>query len=139
MWTYAKGKSGQAGDDCGWVDCVEWIPDEVKTISLAEALGASNVTWQTEGDADWYGVRAGAETFAQSGVITDDESSILCANVTGPGELSFRWRVSSEEYDEVDFKVDGAIVRWISGETDWMTVTVALDAGSHHIEWEYSH
>ena len=74
----------------------------------------------------------------QSGDIGDDGRSFVETTVEGPGELEFWWRVSSEEnYDELVFRVDGAQVQNISGETDWELVSYRVAEGSHRLRWSY--
>lgn len=121
-----------SGSDCVWLDCVSWKPRPVGEIPLSEALGASNLVWETTGDARWYGLNSDGERFARSGEIADDQQSILSTVVCGGGKLSFRWRASSEaDYDELYFFVnDDEIVRWISGETEWRTVELTFEEGT---------
>tara|TARA_B100001057_G_scaffold173529_1_gene174205 strand:- start:3989 stop:7102 length:3114 start_codon:yes stop_codon:yes gene_type:complete len=74
----------------------------------------------------------------QSGDIDDDGRSYVETSVDGPGELEFWWRVSSEaNYDELVFRVDGAQVQNISGETDWELVSYRVPEGSHRLRWSY--
>ena len=140
VWAYLKAKSGSAGEDCGWLDCVSWRPSPAGEISLPEALGASNLVWETTGDADWYGLNSDGVRFARSGEIADDQQSILSTVVYGGGKFSFRWRVSSEaDYDELYLFVnEDKIVRWISGETEWKTIELTFDEGTTNtLAWVY--
>jgi subtilisin-like proprotein convertase family protein len=75
---------------------------------------------------------------AQSGAIGNDEYCGMEMTVTGPTTISFKWKVSSEaNYDYLIFMVDGVIRNYISGEQDWATVTYAVGAGSHNIDFDY--
>lgn len=139
-WTYAKGKSGAAGADRGWVDQVVWAP--LPPLTLAVAVNATNLTWQTEGDAGWFPqteVTADGVAAAQSGTVADNGWSCLATRVRGSGVLAFDWRSSSEEaYDWLVFSVDGVIQRALTGESGWQRVQFALDGvGDHEIRWEY--
>lgn len=45
---------------------------------------------------------------AQSGAIDDSQESWIATEVTGPGTLTFWWKVSSESgYDWLRFYLDG--------------------------------
>lgn len=47
LWVYAKGKSGAAGADCGWVDQVTWtpgVPGAVWTLNTVSANGYGGPT-----------------------------------------------------------------------------------------------
>ena len=77
----------------------------------------------------------------RSGIIYDGEASSLISSVSGPGILSFWWKVSCEGggRDAFRFLVDGAQVDMITGETDWTKVTVNVaGSGTHVLKWTYS-
>lgn len=112
-------------------------------VSLAEAVDNASQTWSMGGDIPWAGwtlaTAHDSEDAAQSGAIGDLGVSSLSTTVTGPGTLSFWWRVSCEEnYDYLDFSLDGGVVDWLTGESGWRLVTMALGEGVHRIEWIYS-
>ena len=74
----------------------------------------------------------------QSGDVGDDGRSFVETTVEGPGELEFWWKASSEEnYDELVFRVDGAQVQNLSGETDWEQVSYRVPEGIHRLRWSY--
>jgi len=74
----------------------------------------------------------------QSGDVEDDGRSFVETTVEGPGELEFWWKASSEEnYDELVFRVDGAQVQNLSGETDWEQVSYRVPEGIHRLRWSY--
>lgn len=113
--------------------------------SVGEAVELDNLVWTREGANLWFG--QSEETFdgidaAQSGEITDLQSSTMSITVTGPDRLSFQWKVSSEEgFDALYFLLDGepyAPVSPISGELDWTTVNVAIPSGTHELSWQYA-
>ena len=78
---------------------------------------------------------------ARSGIVTDSQSTWMQATVTGPGTVSFWWKVSSESgYDFLTFLVDDSEMDSISG-TDgaWEQKTVTVSgSGSHTLKWMYS-
>ncbi len=75
----------------------------------------------------------------QSADINNNERVSVATRITGPGTLSFYWKVSSEEeYDVFAFSLDGIKKDNISGEVDWTQVSVSIPAGSHTISWAYA-
>ncbi len=111
--------------------------------SLAEALDAPAFAWATGGSADWAGQSAVSlygGSAARSGPVADLQNSYLQTTVTGPGELAFYWKVSSEaNYDYLSFYIDGALKTRISGSRDWeQAFSSGIPAGQHLIKWEYA-
>ena len=52
--------------------------------------------------------------------------------------LTFRYKVSSEKkMDLLRFYLDGERLESWSGEVDWATFILALEAGPHELRWEY--
>lgn len=111
-------------------------------IEFCDALEACALDWTLGGAAPWLyqtnttydGIDAAA-----SGVISDSEESWMETEVTGPGTLTFWWKVSSESnWDFLELWVDGVHSNRISGEVDWQLQTVALPAGPHTLRWRYT-
>ena len=108
---------------------------------LASVLDAPGLSFSTGGDRPWHTVAeidapvGGAA--ARSGVILDDfQTSWIETTLTGPGRLTWRWKVSSEaDYDFFRARVDGAEVASISGERGWTAHSVELAAGSRTVRW----
>jgi len=114
--------------------------------TLADALDTSGLPWTNSGDASWFyqtstthdGVDAG-----QSGAVDHNQSSSIETTITGPGTLTFWWKVSSESaYDYLRFDLDGVEqtgpLAKISGNVDWVQKTVAISSGNHFVRWGYS-
>ncbi len=58
--------------------------------------------------------------------------------VTGPGTLTFWWKISSEDGpDRLKLTVDGASYGSTTGVRDWEQVTRPISAGTHTIRWSY--
>ncbi|MCC5807899.1 MAG: hypothetical protein JJU00_16350 [Opitutales bacterium] len=118
---------------------------------LGAAAGAPLLAWATDGEVPFVPFSGGA----RSGRVPSLGASLLSTTVTGPGDLTFRWSVSSERntnipdrgttvpggsqklYDTFYFLVDGEVRRWMSGEVADDTVTMTLPAGTHDLVWEY--
>jgi len=115
------------------------------TASLGEALDAPHLTWTT-GDTEyyppslpWFGqtkVMHDGQDAAQSGGIRDRKTWIE-TTVTGPGELSFWWKVFGQSpCTSIDLIVnEGWSGVYISGKTDWQRRVVALGDGAHVLRW----
>ncbi len=126
-----------------------WQPSEFSSsaigwrslISLGAALDAPSRTWSTGGNASWFGqdsVSHDGIASAQSGAITHNQSSWMETTVTGPGRVTFWWKVSSElGWDRIFFYVGGSLAGIMSGEQDWEEQTRLVDAGSHTLRWSY--
>jgi len=142
-WRYVKDYSVSDGDDCGWVDKVEWSGSSQPPSSdpLSEALD-TNLSFTTTGDADWFSQTAIAYfdgDAAQSGDISDDQESWIQTTVSGAGTFSFYWKVSSEAgYDYLEFYVDGVLQDRITGSVGWHQMMYTITgSGSHTLDWRY--
>lgn len=115
--------------------------------TLAAALNATNLVWTASPtNALWFAeisITHDGVAAAQSGHISDSQQSAVQTIVTGPGVLTFWWKVSSEEgYDFLNFFMDStnqptASVR-ISGEVDWQQLSFNIPSGAHNLFWIYS-
>ena len=120
-----------------------------RTLTLAEAAGAADLTFTTGGDANWVPVgdkTAEGGVSARSGAIGDDGMSWIEVTVSGKGTLSFKQKVSCEDdpmaadWDHLKVVVDGE--EWeelrIDGKTGWVDGQVEFtDNGTHTVCWVY--
>ena len=113
-------------------------------LSRAEAVDALALTWTSGGSAPWLAqtlVTQDGIDAAQSGATPDSGESWLETTLTGPGTLSFWWKVSSEtSNDRLRLYLNGTAQTGfdISGEVDWQFRTVAVASGSQIFRWRYS-
>ena len=118
------------------------------TMPLGEAADSS-LNFTTLGDALWYVQSVyyaaggfGLNTAPQSGSITDSQRTSMSTTMTGPGTLTFQWKVSSElDFDLLSFYLDGvelAAAPAISGEVGWTLMSVAIPVGAHTVTWTYA-
>ena len=111
-------------------------------LPLPDSLDCTNFVWTTGGQTNWAG--QSTETHdgidaAQSGVIGDEQECWLEAQMTGPGILTFWWKVSSEfAFDFLELYVDSELQDRISGEVDWQQGFFAVPAGVHAVRWRYT-
>ncbi|MEK7477444.1 MAG: hypothetical protein AAB152_17620 [Candidatus Coatesbacteria bacterium] len=112
-------------------------------LTLGEAVDNVPLAWTTGGNANWFPETAvtyfGGDA-AQSGDINNSQSCYLQTTVTGPGALTFYWRVDSESgFDYLTFLIDGTPQAGaISGSVAWTQKTFAIPAGAHTLRWQYS-
>src|SRR5204862_5667376 len=114
----------------------------VRTVTLPDAVDNSDATWTTSGAIGWGGEQAvnhdGSDA-AQSGAVSNGKDSSLNATISGPGVLSFWWKVSSEpDYDSLALYMDGDLIEYHSGEFDWTQKTITIPNGFHKLRWTYS-
>lgn len=118
---------------------------DFEILSLGGSLDAPGFVWTTTGDATWFPqkqVNHDGVDAAQSGNVGDNQSSSLETTVTGPGTLSFWWKIDSENnYDWLEFYLDGILqtgdLQRISGDVDWQQKTVSIPAGTQTIRWTF--
>jgi hypothetical protein len=113
------------------------------TGDLADACDATQYNWTTAGDEDWFfqtttthdGIDA-----ARSGPVGPNGSSEMELSVTGPGTLTFWWKVSSQgSSDELAVYASGSEdSHAISGNVGWTKVTLTIDDGPQTVTWTYS-
>lgn len=117
--------------------------DSAPTLTLGEALDNTALTWTTGGDVNWYSQTVTSYydgDAAQSGQISDNQNSYLQTTVSGPGNLSFYWKVDSEvNNDFLRFYIDGVEQSGsLSGSTAWAQKSYVVAAGAHTLQWVYT-
>ena len=110
--------------------------------SFSEAMDACYLTVAQGGNAGWVvqtNVTHDGVSAVKSGTIGNSQESWFQTTVTGPGTLTFWWKVSSEACcDPLTFYVNGVSQGDIRGNIDWQMKTYALTAGVHTLKWRYS-
>ena len=138
-WTYKKDGSAAVGQDCGFLDRVVFI--SALATNLNNVLDNQDLGFETGGDRPWVGqttVFNHGGSAAASGVLTHNQHSWLKTVVTGPGKVSFHWKVSSETgFDLLEFYLDGYLQETISGAVDWTKKQVVIPPGDHALVWLY--
>ncbi|MGI8604157.1 MAG: lamin tail domain-containing protein [Verrucomicrobiales bacterium] len=109
--------------------------------TFADSLDNSRFAWIHGGAVNWngqIGVHHDGVDAVRSGRINDSADSWCQTTITGPGELSFWWKVESESCcDHLQLLMDGTEREHIEGQVDWQKVTLAIPAGSHTFRWRY--
>ncbi len=111
-------------------------------MTTQEALDNSIYNFDTGGMADWTGVDHhyhNDQDCMQTGDIGDGHSTYLETEISGPEDIRFYWKVSSESTaDQLKFFIDGVEQDSISGVVDWQEETYSLSSGNHVLRWEYT-
>lgn len=111
------------------------------TELLDVALDDEYLDWWSGGDLAWTEVSDAAATggsAASSGPVGDEKNSVLLTQLSGPGTLSFRWKVSSDDDDLLVFSINGLQEDAIDGDVDeWTTVSKELGDGAHSLTWDF--
>ena len=140
-WRYSKDGSGSSGSDCCWVDKVEFHTTNPPS-PLQEALDNTDLIFDTGGGANWFGQTAVSfydGDAAQSGAIGDGDMTYLRTMVTGPGYLTFYWKLSSQAPgDTFQVYVDGLPCLGASGSLDWDWTELYISSGTYFVQWTYS-
>jgi len=111
------------------------------TLDFNTALGTSGLPWTTSGDSSWFiestNTANGSPYAAQSGSVTNNQSSTLSVTVTGPGTLTFYW--SSQDgcggFD-YEFDIDGNYTNDIYCSQPWVQAgPYGIGPGSHTLTW----
>ena len=121
----------------------------VQAQTLATALDTSGLTWTSSassGSAVWQGqtsVSHDGVDAAKSGLVTQSPgnpgTSTLQTTVTGPGTLTFWWKISCSPYDYgLTCKVGEVAVASTNGAVDWEQKTIYVGNGSQVVQWVYS-
>ncbi|MFO7992064.1 MAG: C1 family peptidase [Thermoplasmata archaeon] len=112
------------------------------SIGINEALDNQDLTFKTGGPVSWTGVDHTTWTgmdAMQSGDVADGEISYLETTVTGPINVSWYWRISSDPGDALIMYIDGGTYRVINGFMDWRKDFLNIsDANPHTLRWEYT-
>ena len=124
------------------VDGPKDIAISFEALGIGRAIEQESREWTTGTDGPaWLPVTEGTHDgvdACRSGSISGDYGeSILSATFSGPGDLSFWWRLGdSTSTCGIDLYVDGRDVNvWLVDATDWTRETVALGEGDHVVEW----
>ena len=133
----------------GWIDLYAvWEESDVMP-------DPSNLEFHFSGDAMWTRCSEGVEvekdgetlrydSVWKSGGITDNQTSVLMANVYGAGKIGYWWKVSCEPFrnlklDYLEFAIDDVPQEpWINGVTDWQYLEFEVnETGPHTLSWTY--
>ncbi|MGA1869870.1 MAG: S8 family serine peptidase [bacterium] len=117
--------------DAGWLDKVFFEA----IIPLDEALDTTDLVWKTGGDADWFGHGCGIYYDGDVAHSAYGQSSWIETTVTGPGVLSFYWKVlGSASY--IRFYIDD-VEHTKTNSINWRQRVLGIPSGSHTLKWSH--
>ncbi|MCB2187323.1 MAG: VCBS repeat-containing protein [Deltaproteobacteria bacterium] len=126
-----------AGDTNGFNDVFvngPFLEDATDNTNLDMRTGLTNA-FRVSNAPSHTGV-----TSARSAAMGDSNTSLFWINVTGPGVISFWWKVSSQAgSDKLKF-VDNLAptsIADISGTVDWTHQVMSVEPGAHWLIWAY--
>lgn len=114
----------------------------IPTLPLPYALNNTNLTWTTDPLYFWYGqtnLSHDGVAAARSVPLPDGQQTAFRASVTGPGTLTFWWKVSCQpDADYLSFRYGTTELSRLTGEVNWRQETVYLPAGTQALQWTYT-
>ena len=110
--------------------------------TLCDAVDRCDLNWTTGGNANWLyqttDTLDGIDS-AQSGTLSSSQQSWMETVVSGPGQVAYFWRVSSQTNTHLLRFMDNGLARdQISGETAWTQRILELSSGVHTLRWAFA-
>lgn len=124
---------------------IEYTTDYSASSDFSDGFesGSLSSAYQQGGNAPWAlngtAPHAGANS-VKSGAVGNNQSSELSItkNISTSGTVTFWYKVSSEQnYDYLNFYIDGVRQNRWSGSVGWNQVQVPVTAGQHQFKWAY--
>lgn len=107
-------------------------------VPLPQALDNPGWVWSSGGHSPWFGqtfISHDEISAGQSGAISAGQQSWVQTTFTGPGKLSFWWKVSGDPSDFLHFLIGGITNASISGEVDWVPRSFEIPSGNQTVRW----
>ena len=105
-------------------------------LTLETALDAGGLSWTTSGASDWIpqaDVSSDGIDAARSGGIATGEESVLSTTLSGPGTLSWSWRLDADGVLGVDVELDGAYALSLETSGTWETASLDVEGAGAHV------
>lgn len=113
----------------------------VQQATVGNAVDSPALPWRSWGTPWFYQTAVAADRIdaARSGVIAANGKSAAALTVTGPGTLTFWWKVSSlAGTGKLGFYIGGVLKSEITGDSGWQFKTVQVPTGTWALDWVYS-
>lgn len=111
-------------------------------LPIGDSVDKPDLAWTTGGDVNWRGQAAithdGADAAQSGDAVPDSGSSWVETQVTGPCQVSFWWKVSSQAGDTLAFAVNGAPQFDLNGESGWVQRVLSLTDSVATLRWTYA-
>ena len=140
---YVKDANTSNGDDCAWIDDVEFVAKPDPTLDEALNYDSGAITFSTGSDYPFYVDYVNADDVGVSGNAhaNDSVSYVTCRVPMYCGDdLTFEYFYDTEtNYDWFDFLVNGEQRMHKSGKGGWTDYTfTAYTTGIYTFEWRYT-
>ena len=113
----------------------------VTEYTYEAALDGRRLSWSSGGAASWIPqaeVSYDGQDAVKSGEVTGDDVSTLSTSVTGPGTLSWWWKLDVSDCAGVDVFVDGTLVESLDSVSDWVAASIDIVGdGEHAVRFEF--
>ena len=138
-----SGPKGGATVPAGGAKSVVTVRDALATLPLSGALDAGALAFAAGGTGGWYG-QAGesadgtgaAQLYGAS--VPKGKDAWMQASVTGPGVLSFSWRLAAQTGDALVFLIGAAAKTNLVDQSGWQRVEgVSVPAGRQTLKWRF--
>lgn len=111
-------------------------------IPASDAIATSGkpVKVSNGSDARWFAAEdatASDGLSLRSGQIETNATSTVSTTVSGPGRLSFDWKISAGRGDFCRFLLDGTTTNFITRSPNWRTATHDIGPGTHQLSWVF--
>lgn len=105
--------------------------------------GSFGEGWTFSSTYPWSIVAEGRDGYCakstNAGITSSDGWCQLTVNVVAAGDLTFWYKVSSEQsYDKLHFYMDNQEIQAWSGEVAWTLFTQPVTVGTHTFKWSYT-
>ena len=141
-WFYLRVRAYSVGANLQYTLKYQQLSGSSPGGGLGDALDLPSLNWRLGGNDNWTAqstVTYDGIDAAQSGTIGHSQATWFETTLTGPGTLSFWWRVSSESgYDFQRFQLNGNDMFVRSGEAGWEYKSVVIPAGEQVVRWAYT-
>ncbi len=112
-------------------------------IPLSEALDNQGLVWSYDSDSPWFGQTNIVQSngSAATCMLDYDLSSTLKTVVTGPGTLSFWWKLEVDEYTDASlgFQIGTNVVCTLQTNQEWQYISCPIPAGLHTLAWDLAY
>ena len=109
-------------------------------MSLASALDAKGLVWNTSGGDVWIPQRAITSDGVDAAVSGDATGgdNLLETSVLGPGTLSWFWKINAAGWAGVDASVDGRDIAYLETTGDWTSASTQISGeGPHSVRFAF--
>ena len=125
----------------GFTESLGAVLTVLPPLSFGDAADAPQLVWTNGGDLPWKPQRLttfdGVDALEAGPLVLSHsapQTGWIETVVSGPGILSFRWRVSGFY---LSLFVNDTLQAQITGPTDWQEVRLALGKGPQRIRWSF--